>query len=128
MTIYFRGGELRQKGRGVGGFFRGLASIFKPIVQSVGTTAIKAAKSKTARQIASSLAEQALDSSLNMTKDLIRGGDLKQSLEHERQAFKNVGVDIIQNLQNRKRKKTSIKRAPKKMKKQTTLKSMKRYG
>ena len=88
MTIYFRGGELRQKGRGIGGFFCGLASIFKPIVQSVGSTAIKAVKSKTAREIASSLADQAIDSSLNMTKDLIRGGDLKQSLENEHQAFK----------------------------------------
>ena len=89
----------------------------------------KAIKSKTAQQIASSLAAQAIDSSLKMTKDLIWGGDLKQSWENQCQAFKNVGADIIDNLQQgtRKRRRDGARNAPKKLKKHTTFQSMKHY-
>ena len=129
MGVHFRGGEFHQKGRGIGGFFRGLAAIFKPMMKSAGSNVVKAVKSRTAKEIASSLAKQSIDSSLNMTRDLINGGSLKDSMEHERRALKNVGVKIIGNLQkrNRKRKKSPYKNQPKKTKRSVTLKSMRRY-
>ena len=46
MTIYFRGGELQQKGKGIGGFFRGLINLFRPMVKSVGQTVARAATQK----------------------------------------------------------------------------------
>ena len=122
MSIRFRSGvTLHQKGRGIGGFFRGLASIFKPIVQSVGKTAIKAVKSKTAREIASNLSSQAIDSGLNMTK-----GDLKKSFENEQENFKKVGMKIINDLQNKRKKQpNNLQHMVKKRK--TTLKTMNQY-
>ena len=127
MTVHFRGGELYQKGRGIGGFFRGLAAIFKPMMKSVGANVVSAMKSKTAKQIASTLAKQSVDSGLNMTRDLITGGSLKDSLEHEHQAFKNVGVKIIDGLQKRGNKRKRSQNQPKKIRRRVTLKSMKRY-
>ena len=104
MTVNFRGGELVQKGRGIGGFFRSIASIFKPLVKSVGSSVVKAVKSDTAKDIASTLASQAVDSSLNMSRDLIFGNDLKQSFQNEREQFKERGGEIIQKLQNRNKR------------------------
>ena len=129
MGVHFRGGEFHQKGRGIGGFFRGLAAIFKPMMKSAGSNVVKAVKSRTAKEIASSLAKQSIDSSLNMTRDLINGSSLKDSMEHESRDLKNVGVKIIGNLQkrNRKRKKSPYKNQPKKTKRSVTLKSMRRY-
>ena len=105
MTIYFRGGELQQKGKGIGGFFRGLINLFRPMVKSVGQTVARAATSKTAKTIAKTLGEQALDSGLNITKDVMYGNDLKQSLEREKQNFKRSGGDIIDELQSSLKKK-----------------------
>ena len=143
MGIHFRGGELQQKGRGIGGFFRGLAALFKPIMKSVGLNAVKAVKSRTAKKIASTLAKQSVDSGLNMTRDIINGRSLKDSFEHESQAFKNSGVKIIdtlqkknkkwgraQNNQPKKRKRdrgNQPKNRPRKIRKRITLKSMRQY-
>ena len=141
MPIHFRGGELQQKGRGIGGFFRGLAALFKPIMKSVGLNAVKAVKSQTAKKIASTLAKQSVDSGLNMTRDIINGRSLKDSFEHESQAFKNSGVKIIDTLQKknkkwvraqnqskkRKRDQNQPKNRPRKIRKRITLKSMRQY-
>ena len=132
MAIQFRGGDtLIQKGKGIGGFFRHIASIFKPLFKSAGNTVVKAAKSSTARHIAKELADQAIDSSLNMSRDMLSGNDLKQSFDNEKQAFKNVGVSIIDRLQNKKGKKRRIENQPKnklkKLQRGVNLKSMERY-
>ena len=41
----------------------------------------KAAISNTAKDLAKTLREQAIDSALNMTKDLINGNDMRHSLD-----------------------------------------------
>ena len=129
MGVQFRGGELVQKGKGIGGFFRGLASIFKPLVKSVGKTVIKAAKSETGRDIASALASQAIDSSLNMGRDLIAGNDLKKSFHSEGDNFKKTGKDILNMIQKRAdSKKPKIQPKKRRIKrKHVTLQSMNRY-
>ena len=45
MTIHFRGGEIRQKGKGIGGFFRGLVNLFRPMVRTAGSSIAKARES-----------------------------------------------------------------------------------
>lgn len=135
MGIHFRGGELQQKGKGIGGFFRGLINLVRPVVKSVGSSVVKAATSDTAKSIAKTLGEQALDSTMNMTRDALQGNDLQQSLHRESNNFKRTGSDIIDNLQRRKRVrgagvKTLNLPKRKKMnspKRKITLKSMKRY-
>ena len=125
MTIYFRGGEYQQRGRGIGGFFRGLWNLFRPVAKSVGSSIVKAATSDTAKSIAKTLGEQALDSTLNMTKDAIAGNDLQSSLDREVGHFKRKGTDIITEIQT-KRAKTNQKGSGKK--KTTALSAMKKYG
>ena len=123
MSIHFRGGEYHQRGRGIGGFFRGLWNLFRPVAKSVGSSIAKAATSDTAKSIAKTLGEQALDSTLNMTKDAIAGNDLKSSLNREVGNLKRTGGDIITNIQaKRKKQKGSGK------KKATKLKAMNKYG
>lgn len=137
MSIHFRGGELQQKGRGIGGFFRSLLSIFKPMAKNIGSSVVKAATSDTAKSIARSLGEQALDSSMNMTRDLIQGNDLKDSFNRERENLKKTGSNIVDNIQKKitKKRKSSFStpRETKLVKKvnvpkrKVTLKSMRKY-
>ena len=126
MGLQFRGGELQQKGKGVGGFFRGLISLFKPMVKNLGSSVVKAATSNTAKSIAKTLGEQALDSSMNITKAALQGNDLKESLHREVDNFKRSGSTILDNLQS-KRARAGKKKVKKSPKRKVTLKSMKRY-
>ena len=125
MSIQFRGGELQQKGKRIGGFFGGLVNFFKPMMTSVGNSVIKVATSDTAKSIAKTLGEQALDSTMNMTKDVLHGNDLQDSFHREIDNFKRTGSEIVDNLQS-KRVRAGIKNqnSPKR---KVTLKTMKRY-
>ena len=126
MGIHFRGGELQQKGKGIGGFFRGLVNLFRPVMKSVGSSVVKAATSNTAKSIAKTLGEQALDSTMNMTKDMMQGNDLKESLHREAGNFKRTGTSILDNLQMKK-KRNGKKKNLNSPKRKVTLKSMNRY-
>lgn len=123
MTIYFRGGEIQQKGKGIGGFFRGLVNFFKPMVKNIGSSVVKVATSDTAKSIAKTLGEQALDSTMNLTKDVLQGNEVKASLNREIDNFKRTGTNIVNDLQEKRRmiKKNNVP------KRKVTLKSMKRY-
>lgn len=123
MTIYFRGGEYQQRGRGIGGFFRGLWNLFRPVAKSVGSSIVKAATSDTAKSIAKTLGEQALDSTLNMTKDAIAGNDLNVALDREVGSFKRTGSEIITDIQEKRKKQQKGSG-----KKKVTLEAMKKYG
>ena len=103
MSIHFRGGELQQKGKGIGGFFRAVGSVLKPFLMSIGRTAISAAKSNTGRAIGKAISEQALDSALNMTRDVLAGNSLKNSFEQETSELKTKAVNAINNFKKRKR-------------------------
>ena len=78
-TINFRGGEIQQKGRGIGGFSRGLINLVSPKARSEVSSLAKT--SVTAKDLAKTLREKAIDSALNMTKDLINGNDMRHSLD-----------------------------------------------
>ena len=123
MGITFRGGELVQKGNGLGGFFRGLIHLFKPTLKRLGQSAVKTITSDTAKNIARHLGTQALDSTLNLTKDMILGNDMKQSFQRERQQFKETGAKLF-----KKRKRNTTKPSvPSKKRRRVTLKTMRRY-
>ena len=106
MSLRFSGGYPIQRGRGIGGLLRTVASFFKPVVKSIGKTATKALKSDTAKMIGKSLKEQAINSAMNITSDAIRGNDLNESLKNEvsasRNALGNVVEDARSNLLKRK--------------------------
>ena len=101
------------------------------MVKSVGQSVVKAARSKTAKSIARTLGEQALDSGLNITKDVLYGNDLKQSMLREKENFKRSGGDIIDELRSsvNKKKRVDVRNIKKKSpnKKKLTLRDMKKY-
>ena len=77
--LKFKGAEILQRGRGIGGLLRLAKSIFSPLLRSIGKTAVKAATSQTGRKAVKILKEQALSSSLNVAADAVRGQNLKES-------------------------------------------------
>ena len=102
--IHFRGGEIQQKGKGIGGFFRGLINMLRPVARSVGSSLARAATSYTAKDIAKTLGEQAIDSTLNMTKDYLNGNDMKHSIDRETGEFRKRGSEIIKQVQTKRRR------------------------
>ena len=89
MSLHFRGGELQQKGKGIGGFFRIVSSVLKPLVKRVGQSVLNAATSSTGKAIGRAISEQALESTLNMTHDYLSGNSLSESFETEKKNLKD---------------------------------------
>lgn len=102
MGLTFRGGEIQQKGKGIGGFFRGLINIIKPVAKTLGKNVVKVATSDTAKSVAKTLGEQALDSALNITKDVLNGNDLQESFEKEGGNIKRKASDAISAVQSKR--------------------------
>ena len=116
MSLRFKGGDLHQRGRGIGGFFRAIGSLFKPLMKSAGKSIVKAANSKAGKAIGESLKEQAINSAVNMTADVLRGNDLQESVSREYITARNNLADTIENNVGSKRKAPEIERNPKKVK------------
>ena len=95
MSLNFRGGELQQKGKGIGGFYRIVNSVLKPFVKRVGQSVLKAATSNTGKAIGRAISEQALESTLNMTQDYLSGNSLSESFENEKKNLKNKAKKIL---------------------------------
>ena len=95
MSLHFRGGELQQKGKGIGGFFRIVSSALKPLIKRVGQSVLNAATSSTGKAIGRAISEQALESTLNMTNDYLSGNSLKESFESEKKNLKNKAKEIL---------------------------------
>ena len=103
MSLKFVGGERIQRGRGLGGILRMIKSLFTPVLKSVGKNAVKAATSNTAKSIAKTLGEQAIESGINLATDALRGNNMKESANNEFTSFKNTAADTLETLK-RKRK------------------------
>ena len=82
MSLRFSGGELLQRGRGVGGLLRFVKSLFSPFIRSAGKTIAKAAMSTTAKNIGNSVKDQLIESGLKIGSDVLRGEDMKKSLNN----------------------------------------------
>ena len=95
MSLHFRGGELQQKGKGIGGFYRILSGVLKPFVKHVGQSVFNAATSSTGKAIGRAISEQVLDSTLNMTQDYLSGNSLKESFESEKKNLKSKAKEIL---------------------------------
>ena len=95
MSLHFRGGELQQKGKGIGGFFRIVSSVLKPLVKRVGQSVLNAATSSTGKAIGRAISEQALESTLNMTHDYLSGNSLSESFETEKKNLKDKAKKIL---------------------------------
>ena len=100
----FQGGEHLQRGRGIGGIFRFLKSIFAPAVKTVGKSIIGAVKSSSGKKILNVLKDQVIDSSVNLAQDVLKGNDIKKSLQDEVNDLKTSLSSVMADLgKNRKR-------------------------
>ena len=113
MALRFNGGEILQRGRGIGGLLRLAKGIFKPLIRTV----TKAATSNTGRAVLKGLKRQAIDSGTNIVSDLISGNNIKDSLNNEAKnirenagtAIKGLKKNLLEEPQ-RKRYKTNKKK------------------
>ena len=103
MSLKFVGGERIQRGRGLGGLLRMIKSLFTPVLKSVGKNVVKAATSNTAKSIAKSLGEQAIESGINLATDALRGNNLKESANNEFTVLKSTAANSLDRIK-RKRK------------------------
>jgi len=118
MSIRFRGGDRIQKGKGIGGILRAVVSLFKPMAQTIGKTAVNAVRSKTGKMVLDAVKDQALSSVVNLTADALRGNDLKESFRNEvattKQSMGDTFEDIVTT--GKKRVAPPLNRASKKLK------------
>ena len=87
MAPYFHGGERLQRGRGIGGLLRIASKLFRPL----GSLTSKALKSQTGKKIMNAVKDQAIDSSINVARDLVEGKNIKESLKDE---FENAKSNV----------------------------------
>ena len=118
MSLKFRGGELYQRGRGIGGFFRAIGNAFKPLIRTAGSTIVRAANSQSGRVLGKALKEQALTSVANLSADVLRGNDLGESFNNELASGRKNIANTIENVTKKKNKRRSepIQRRSKKVK------------
>ena len=121
MSLKFVGGERIQRGRVLGGILRMIKSLSTPVLKSVGKNVVKAATSNTAKSIAKTLGEQAIESGINLATDALRGNNMKESANNEFTSFKNTAADTLETLKrknqegygvliNKKMKKNQVKK------------------
>ena len=60
MSLRFKGGNILQKGRGIGGLLRAASSLIKPLFRSVGSTALKVARSDVGKAIGKTVCIEAM--------------------------------------------------------------------
>ena len=108
MSLRFVGGEQLQRGRGIGGLLRLIKSVFTPLAKKVGSTVVTAVKSKGAKKLLNVLKDQAIDSSMALASDALKGKNMESSLNNEMGTTKLKLSSTIDELRkDRKRKQTS---------------------
>ena len=97
MSFRFKGSDIFQRGRGIGGLFRIAKGLFKPLMGTIG----RALKSNTGRAIGRALKDQAITTGTNLLADA--ENDKKQRLKRELQDIRQRSASGIQQLKNRHR-------------------------
>ena len=110
MGLNFLGGERIQRGRGIGGLLKTVSKLFFPI----STLAKKALKSESGKKILNAVKDQAVESTVNVVKDIAGGKNVKESLKEEFQNVKSnakrraidIGIDILKGKQAKRARKS----------------------
>ena len=106
MSLRFVGGEHLQRGRGIGGLLRLMKSVFSPVVKTVGKKVASAIKSSSGKKILNVLKDQAIDSSMTLASNALKGNDMSTSIQDELNSVKSNLSTVIDELRaNRKRSK-----------------------
>ena len=119
MSLRFKGGNLLQKGRGIGGLLRAASSLFKPFFKTIGGTALKVARSNTGKAIGKALKKQAISSAKNIAFDTIRGENIQDSLNNEVSNVRKRVADNVEDMLNTPKKRKVVSKSKPKKKKVT---------
>ena len=119
--VRFKGGELLQQGRDIGGLLRLVKSVFKPLVRTAGKTIVKAAKSDVGKHVLKNLKEQAIESGVHLTSAAIRGDDMGEAVNNELQSVKRKAADVVDEVYEGAQKKQRKKSGKRKMVKKPTV-------
>ena len=104
MSLRFVGGEHLQRRRGIGGLLRLMKSVFSPVVKTVGKKVASAIKSSSGKKILNVLKDQAIDSSMTLASNALKGNDMNSSIQDELNNVKSNLSTVIDELRaNRKR-------------------------
>ena len=104
MSLRFVGGEHLQRGRGIGGLLRLMKSVFSPVAKSVDKKVVSAIKSSSGKKILNVLKDQAIDSSMTLASNALKGNDMNTSIQDELNNVKSNLSTVIDELrENRKR-------------------------
>ena len=104
MSLRFVGGEHLQRGRGIGGLLRLIKSVFSPVAKTVGKKVVSAIKSSSGKKILNVLKDQAIDSSMTLASNALKGNDMNTSIQDELNSVKSNLSTVIDELRaNRKR-------------------------
>ena len=104
MSLRFVGGEHLQRGRGIGGLLRLMKSVFSPVVKTVGKKVASAIKSSSGKKILNVLKDEAIDSSMTLASNALKGNDMNTSIQDELNSVKSNLSTVIDELRaNRKR-------------------------
>ena len=104
MPLKFVGGEQLQRGRGIGGIFRFIKSIFAPAVKTVGKSVVGAVKSTTGKKILNVLKDQAIDTTMNLAQDVLKGNNVRSSLQDEVNDLKTNLSSLITELRKTRKR------------------------
>ena len=104
MSLRFSGGQVLQRGRGIGGLLRLMKSVFAPVVKSVSRGVVSAARSEGGKKLLNVLKEQAVNSSMNIAADTLRGMDLKDSFKKEANSLKQNVASTIDDIHNSRKR------------------------
>ena len=104
MPLKFVGGGQLQRGRGIGGIFRFIKSIFAPAVKTVGKSVVGAVKSTTGKKILNVLKDQAIDTTMNLAQDVLKGNNVKSSLQDEVNDLKTNLSSLITELRKTRKR------------------------
>ena len=119
MSLRFKGGHLLQRGRGIGGLLRAASSLFKPFFKTVGSTALKAARSNTGKAIGRALKEQAISSVKNIAIDTVSGEKFNDSIRNEFANVRKRAANTFENVVNEPKKRKVTPKSRKKKKRVT---------
>ena len=104
MSLRFVGGKHLQRGRGIGGLLRLIKSVFSPVAKTVGKKVVSAIKSSSGKKILNVLKDQAIDSSMTLASNALKGNDMNTSIQDELNSVKSNLSTVIDELRaNRKR-------------------------
>jgi len=117
MSLRFKGGNLLQKGRGIGGLLRAASSLFKPFFKTIGGTALKVARSNTGKAIGKALKKQAISSAKNIALDTFRGENIQDSLNNEVSNVRKRVADNVETMLNTPKKRKVVPKSKNKKKK-----------